>query len=182
MGSNGKITPKEIGITLPSLPRTGRATLMAIQRYEPRTWRVMNSASLACLVDRFTGCPTPRFRRQATRSRDHDDRETNIVSLCQNSATANASHYFRQLFSSRGSGTHRYQFPRRTTAARDCPATYQPRSRLAHLLHDLSSFSRVEFRVNLGRPGGSVTQHNARCLNAELLSQECRRVMPKPIR
>lgn len=46
----------------------------------------------------FTGCSIPLFRRQATRSRDHDDRETNTVSLCQNSAIENTSHYLRRLF------------------------------------------------------------------------------------
>lgn len=76
----------------------GRATLMAIQRYEPRIWRVMTSASLACLVDRFTGCPIPRFRRQATRSHDSDDRETNGVSRFESSAIQGVSHAFQCRF------------------------------------------------------------------------------------
>ena len=50
---------QKLGITLPSLPRTGRASLLASSATSTRTWRVMNSASLACLVDRFTGCPIP---------------------------------------------------------------------------------------------------------------------------
>jgi hypothetical protein len=70
---------KKLGFTQPSLPRTGRASLLASSATSTRTWRVMKSASLACLVDRFTGCPIPRFRRQATRLHDSDDRESNAV-------------------------------------------------------------------------------------------------------
>lgn len=84
---------RKVGFTLSSLPRTGRATLMAIQRYEPRTWRLMKSAPLAGLVGRFTGCSIPRFRRQVRRvCVILTTVKQNAVSLPQSSANRHVCH------------------------------------------------------------------------------------------
>lgn len=68
--------PIDREITLQSLSRTGRARLRAIQRYEPRTWQVMNFAFLAQVVN--LGLPNVRSHDSDVRSyacTSTDDRE-----------------------------------------------------------------------------------------------------------
>jgi hypothetical protein len=91
MGSNGRITPKAWDYSAePPSHWTSHS-------HGNPALRASNMAGdelrlLSLLVDRFTGCPIPRFRRQATRLRDSDDRETNTVSRHQNSAILLSSH------------------------------------------------------------------------------------------
>jgi hypothetical protein len=57
---------------------------------------------------------------------------------------------FGNFFSSRGSGTHRYQFPRRKAAARDCPATdadQEPSAQVGDSAYQPSTFSYPTFSI-----------------------------------
>ena len=144
----------------------------------------------------FTGCSIPRFRRQATRSRDHDDRETNTVSPGQNSAIENTSHYLRRFFcrgvaeptgnSSRGAWPPRVTAPRLfridKSARKPRRRTLTLHARLSYFGHDVSRFGTIQLGINLCYGWRTVPKNNASSFDPEFFAKKSRSVVSKLIR